>query len=228
MSAEHNSPTDAWADVLAGREPRAPLGEVDRAVAEALRAAVRRSEAAADEPSLSRADADVRARRREAYLAAAGIGAVAAAPSVSTASGAGGAATHGPRAGFLARWLPASNQARFAMAAGLAAIAIALPLALMFDRGGQDPLDDGSPPGWRGKSLGSATLSAADPAAKAAEIESQLSGLGAPSRRYVKDGAEVIESKISKDRLDEARRALRPLGVTVPDNGIVVITVRKG
>jgi len=225
MSADKPNSTDAWADVLAGRVPSAPLGAADRAIAEGLRAVIlaRDAKAAEQEAPLSQADAEARAKRRDAFLATQGI----AMSGVADVSPVAGGPTHGPSAGIFSRWLPASNQARFAMAAGLAAIAIALPLAVMFERGGNDPLGEDGVPGMRGKAYGGAALKAGDPAAKAQEIERVLVGVGAATRRYQRDGLEVIEAKIGKDRLPAAREALKPFSAAVPDNGIVIITIGK-
>ena len=236
MTPSQEKTTQAWIDTLAGRpSSNADLSETERRVASALRQVVQSGAArdvdAANKPLDASAQA-ARDQRREAYLAKQGIDvsattATIAAPikSADTAKDTAQRATSRSIMSWFDRWLPASNQARFAMVAGLAAVALALPIAFMFDRSGNDPLGEDAIPGYRGKSLGGGTVRSATPNVTANEIEAKLLAVGAAVRRLERDGNAVIEAKIPAAQIAAARASLQPLGIVVTDNGIVAITV---
>lgn len=217
---------DAWFDVLAGKPvDAATIGQHDREVAAIVRRVIL-SEIAADrtapEAPMSEADWSARDARRNAFLAR------AATDQITATEPALKIGVNTPKAGYwFSRWLPASNQGRFALVAGLAAIAFAIPLSHLFVDQGNDPLGEEGVPGFRGSSAKGAMMRSADPAATAREIAARLRNAGAATRELEAQGVWTIEAKIPAEKIASATAELASYGIVVPANGIVIVVLRK-
>lgn len=123
----------------------------------------------------------------------------------------------------LQAWLPSPVGGQ-ALAAGLALVLLATPLAYMFGRpDGEDP---GQTAVYRGDQP-EASIRTADPGAAAAAIGQALRALGAPCRQVPEDGGLRLEAKVPAGQLAAAKAALSPWQVSVPANGVLVIHLRR-
>jgi len=217
---------DVWFDVLAGKPVDATtIGHHDREVAATVRRVIREEIAAdrtAPEAPMSEQDWSARDARRNAFLARAAVS------ETSTTAPVLAIDLNQPKAGYwFSRWLPASNQGRFALVAGLAALAFAIPLSHMFVDPGNDPLGEDGMPGFRGSSAKGAMMQSADPSATAREIAARLRKVGAATRELEAQGVWTIEAKIPAEKIASATAELASQGIMVPANGIVIVVVRK-